>query len=72
MSNISWKKKNLKISNILFFLQLVVCGAIIGLYLSRLIGFVGIELTPAIDTIGASAGASVIALAKVAKTLHFL
>ena len=61
-----------KVIDVLFFLQLVVGGAIIGLYLGRLIGYVGVELTPMVDTIGASAGASVIALAKAAKVVHFL
>jgi len=50
-------------------MHLLVCGAVLGLYAARALGFVGVEVTPDIETAGVSAGAIAVGLLKV---LHFV
>lgn len=56
----------MNISKAIILVQLIVCGAIIGLYVVRIPGFVGLELTPHIDAIGTAIGALSVAVLKAA------
>lgn len=49
--------------------QLLTAGAVIGLYLAKLGGFVGIDVTPGAETFGAAGGAITVGVLKI---LHFV
>ena len=57
-------KKMPSLDKVLSFIQLLVFGAVIGLYLAKLLGFSGINITPSVDTLGASVGAVSIVVLK--------
>ena len=57
------------LGNALRVTQLIACGAVIGLYVAKLFGFAGIEVTPRVESFGVASGASVIVILKF---MHFV
>lgn len=64
-----WARGDQMARNVFRVMHLLVCGAVLGLYAARALGFVGVEVTPDIETAGVSAGAIAVGLLKV---LHFV
>ena len=56
----------------LLFIPLILCGGIIGMYLFRLTGLLGMEITPQVELLGLSLGASYIVMYKMLKFCFFV